>query len=373
MLGISFSPAALEKLLTPLGFVVSPKGKVLQVTVPGFRSYDVTREIDLIEEVARTHGFDAFPAALGSFRPGTVPDHPLFQLEDRLRDLLVARGLYEAHTPAFVGESQGVVRLKNPMSAEEAYLRSMVLPSLLRRVEHNWSRGTGDVRLFELATSFSRGTGERPVREEPRLAAVLTGRRAPVHFAAPSDPFAVWDLKGVLEDVARLAWPGATVSPGADPGHGIVPGEGFTVHAEGIVIGRGGRVATDCLDAPPWAEAVWGLELRLPDRPAAPAGVVHRALAPFPAVERDLALVVPDRVPAADVEALIRKMGGALLEDVGVFDHYRGKGVPEGHRSLAYRLRFLSANRTLTDDEVDRAVAPVVDHLREALGVERRG
>ncbi len=373
VLGVSFTPAALEKLLVPLGFDVSSKGKAMRVAVPGFRSYDVTREIDLIEEVARTHGFDAFPSALGSFRPGTVPDHPLFQLEDRLRDMLVARGLYEAHTPAFVGESQGEVRLRNPMSAEEAFLRRVVLPSLLRRVEHNWSRGTGDVRLFELATSFSRGTGERVVHEEPRLAAVLTGRRAPVHFEDRGDPFAVWDLKGVLEDLARVAWPGSSVVLGAEPGHGIVSEKGFTVHAAGAVVGRGGRVAPDCVDAPPWAEAVWALELRLPDRPAAPAGALHRALAPFPAVERDLALVVPDRVPAADVEALIRRKGGALLKDVGVFDHYRGKGVPEGHRSLAYRLRFLSTDRTLTDDEVDRAVAPVVDHLREALGVERRG
>jgi phenylalanyl-tRNA synthetase beta chain len=100
---------------------------------------------------------------------------------------------------------------------------------------------------------------------------------------------------------------------------------------------------------------------------------VHQTLPPFPAVERDLALLVADRVSAGDVEAAIRSRGGALLKDVGVFDQYRGKGVPDGHRSLAYRLRFSSADRTLTDDEVDRAVAKVVDHLKEALGVERRG
>ena len=374
VLGVAFTVPELTDLLEPLGFVVSEDGGGnLRVEVPGFRSHDVTREIDLVEEVARTHGFDAFPATLGAFRPGTVPDHPLFQLEDRVRDLFTGRGLYEAHTPAFVGERQGEIRLPNPVSAEEAYLRSALLPSLCRRAEYNWSRGTRDVRLFELATAFSRGSGERLVHEEPRLAALLTGRRARVHFAETAEPFGVWDLKGLLEDAASAAWPAATVAPHAPDGYGLVPGDGFTARMDGVVVGWGGRVAADGLDAPPWADAVWGLELRLPDEPVPGEPPIYQPLAPFPAVERDLALVVPDGVPAGEVEAEVRARGGALLRGISVFDYYRGKGVPEAYRSLAYRLRFLSLERTLTDDEVNSVVARVVDHLREALGVERRG
>ena len=314
VLGVEFGVPALETLLAPLGFASSEnRGETLSVVVPGFRSYDVTREIDLIEEVARTHGFDSFPATLGAFRPGTVPDHPLFRLEDGLRDLLVGRGLYEAHTPAFVSERQGEIRLRNPMSAEEAYLRSALLPSLQRRAEHNWSRGTRDIRLFELATAFSRGSGEQPVHEEPRLAALLTGRRAPVHFAEPGEAFGLWDLKGILEDVARAAWPAATVAPGAPDGYGLVRGEGFTVRVDSGVVGWGGGVAADGLDAPPWADPVWGLELRLPDEPAPGLAPRYHPLGPFPAVERDLALVVPDGVSAEEVEATVRAQGGALL------------------------------------------------------------
>ena len=374
VLGVAFSVPELNDLLKPLGFVMADNGGGnLHVEVPGFRSHDVTREIDLVEEVARTHGFDAFPATLGAFRPGTVPDHPLFQLEDRVRDLFTGRGLYEAHTPAFVGERQGEIRLPNPVSAEEAYLRSTVLPSLCSRAEYNWSRGIRDIRLFELATAFSRGSGEQLVREEPRLAALLTGRRARVHFAEPAEPFGVWDLKGLLEDAAQAAWPAATVTSRAPEGCGLAPGDSFTVHADGGVVGWGGRVAADGLDAPPWADPVWGLELRLPDEPVAGEPPIYQPLAPFPAVERDLALVVPDGVPAAEVEAQVRARGGALLRGISMFDYYRGKGVPEGYRSLAYRLRFLSLERTLTDDDVDSVVARVEDHLREALGVERRG
>jgi phenylalanyl-tRNA synthetase beta chain len=372
VLGIPFKPAELKRLLEPLGFEVSGKGAALRVAVPGFRSYDVTREIDVIEEVARTHGFDAFPTTLAPSRPSTVPDHPLFQLEDRLRDLLVARGLYEAHTPAFVGEAHGRVRLKNPLSAEEGYLRANVLPSLLKRVEHNWSRGVHDVRLFELATSFERGGGERQVREEPRLAAVVTGRRSPTHFEAPSDAFAIWDLKGLLVDAALLTWADVLVESGAPEGYGLVASEGFTLRRGTGVVGWGGRVASNAVDAPPWADPVWGLELVLPETPAAHASPRFRALPPFPAVDRDLALVVSDRLGAAAIDAAIRAHGGPMLREVGLFDLYRGKGVPEGHRSLAYRLRFVSLDRTLTDEEVDRAVAGIVTHLKEAMGVERR-
>jgi phenylalanyl-tRNA synthetase beta chain len=131
-------------------------------------------------------------------------------------------------------------------------------------------------------------------------------------------------------------------------------------------------VLGSAVDAPPWADPVWALELALPGEPAEPGAPRFRPLPPFPAVERDLALVVPDRLSAEAVESAIRTRGGALLRDVGLFDLYRGKGVPEGHRSLAYRLRFVSHERTLTDEEVDRALGAVVTHLKEAMGVERR-
>jgi phenylalanyl-tRNA synthetase beta chain len=201
---------------------------------------------------------------------------------------------------------------------------------------------------------------------------VLTGRTAPPHFTGPGEAFALWDLRGLLEDTARAAWPDGQVTPGAPPGRGITPSEGFTVSAGGAMVGWGGRIESGQLDAPPWADPVFGLELRLPDEPGAPPAPKYRPIPPFPTVERDLALVVADRVAAADVEAAIRAQAGPLLQGVGLFDLYRGKSVPEGHRSLAYRLRFVSADRTLTDEEVDRSVQRVVEHLARVLGVERR-
>ena len=375
LLGVPFTSAQVRALLSPLGFqFISERDGALQVRVPGFRSYDVRREVDLIEEVARTHGFDAFPANLGPYRAGNVPDHPLFQLEDELRAALAARGLFEAHTPAFAPEADGDVEVANPLSATERYLRGSLLPGLLRRVEHNFAHGNRDVRLFEIGTAFHRqGPGEPP-RESTRLAAVLTGLRAPAHWAAEDEPFTVWDLKSVLEDVVRRVQVDASaLVPGCEDAR-FDAAAAFTVTgAAGAAVGRGGRVAEGAVDAPVWADAVWALEIELPSDVPARVAVSYRALPTFPPVDRDVALVVPDQIPSAAVTAAMSAHAGTLLEEVALFDVYTGAGIPAGKRSLAFRLRFRAAERTLKDAEVDKTVQSVIERLEEELGVEHRG
>ncbi|MBW3535218.1 MAG: phenylalanine--tRNA ligase subunit beta [Gemmatimonadetes bacterium] len=377
VLGVAFRVERIQELLEPLGFETRNAGEgVLDVVVPGYRGYDVTREIDLVEEVARTHGFDAFPQELAPFRPGTVPDHPLFALEDALRDRLVGQGLFEAHTLSLVPRGQGEVELVNPVSTQEAALRSRVVPSLLRRVEHNWARGTEDVRLFELATAFSAaaGDGSGQPREEPRLAAAITGRRAPVHFSGPGAPVDLWDLKALLEEAAGVAWPDARVEPGEPCADWVDESSALVVRIrDGDVVGGGGRVRTDAVDTPRWAGDVFALELALPAEPAARPAPVFRPPPAFPPAERDLALLVPHDVEAARVEEGIRAAGGSLLRDLRLFDLYVGPGIPEDRRSLAWALRFQSAERTLTDEDVDGLTAAIVENLRETLGVEPRG
>ena len=125
-------------------------------------------------------------------------------------------------------------------------------------------------------------------------------------------------------------------------------------------------------DAPAWASPVWGLELELPADPGRPATATHKPLPAFPGIERDLALLVPDVVSGEKVEAVLRAAGSATLEKVQIFDLYRGKGVPVGSRSLAFRLRFQSLERTLTDVEVDRAVGDITRRLMEELNVHVR-
>jgi phenylalanyl-tRNA synthetase beta chain len=375
LLGITLSEREVGDLLRPLGFsVAGSSGTEMEIAVPGFRSYDVLREVDLLEEVARTYGYDRFPETVEPFRPGRVPDHPLFQLEDEVRDHLVGEGILEAQTMPFAPGGGGGVELSNPVSVQEAWLRTALLPGLLRRTEYNFARGRRDIRLFELGTVFLAEPASAAPREETHLCVVITGSRAPLHWQGETHAVDLWDVKGLLVRlVSRCRLGETTLAEGAPAGTDIVPEEGFTVlEPGGRILGWGGRVHPGALDAPAWAAPVWGLELFLPPEPA-PRPVRRYEPPPvFPGVDRDLALVVPRDVRARQVEEVIREEGGALLVDVQVFDLYEGRGIPDGHRSLAFRLRFQSDRRTLTDEEVERSVAAVMNRLREDLGVEAR-
>jgi len=373
VLGVSFGEEEVRELLEPLGFVVSgekatPRG-VLSVRIPGWRSYDVRREIDLIEEVARIYGYDRFPDRMGPFRPGTVPDDPLFRLEDALRDHLVARGFFEAQVPAFAPADEGEVALSNPISAEESHLRTSLVPGLVRRVEHNFARGVRDVRLFEIGTCFFRNGGEegRP-REETRLAVVATGRRHPPHWSRKDEPFDLFDLKALLEDVAlRSQGPGATVRPVKDS-----PWIFRVQHPEDPDVGGGGAIPDEEVDAPPWAGRLWALELTLPEEAKKREERRYEPPPAFPGAERDLALLVPDTLAVARVIRAIEESGGPHLASSTLFDLYEGEEIPEGLRSVGVRLRFVSRERTLKDEEVDEAMGGVVRRLEEELGVEPR-
>jgi phenylalanyl-tRNA synthetase beta chain len=392
ILGVEFSGDDLKGLLSPLGFgVEAGEGGVLTVQVPGYRSWDVTREVDLVEEVARMHGYDAFPDTLGAFRPGTVPDHPLFLLEDRLRRELAGRGLLEAHTLAFAPEGEGEVEILNPVSRAERFLRSSLLPGLLRRVEYNLARGNRDVRLFELGTTFAPGApGELPA-EKTRLGVVLHGRRQPPHWTEDPPAFDIWDVKGLLQAVGRVVGgQGWKVRPSSEAGPGdaplAAPGDApstapfdvasglFLLQDEGgRPMGVGGRVRASVVDLPPWAGAVWALEISLPELPAVDREVQHAPLPSHPGIERDLAMLVDRGVSSERLLELIREHGGEHLRDLEVFDVYEGKGVPEGKRSVAVRMHFRARGRTLKESEVDVPVDDVIRILQEELDVQLRG
>src|SRR5437763_3155660 len=172
LLGVPTERAELERLLTSVGFFVAPKDGRLAVQVPGWRP-DVLREVDLIEEVARLKGYDAFPDELGPYRIGTVPDAPVEQAKARVRQQLVRAGFYEARTiPLGPPDGPDAVAIRNPMSAEEAHLRRRLIPGLVRRVEHNWANRRRDIRLFEVGTVF-RTTPQAP-DELDAVAGVLT-------------------------------------------------------------------------------------------------------------------------------------------------------------------------------------------------------
>jgi phenylalanyl-tRNA synthetase beta chain len=374
VLGQPFTVGAIRALLEPIGFAtVAEHDASLDLRVPGHRRYDVSREVDLIEEVARRKGYDAFPDEVRAFRTSSVKDHPMSILEDRLRDRMVARGLLESRGMPLVAESDGDIELLLPLASTESRLRRSLLPGLFRRFETNYNRGARDIRLFEIGTAFQPGEPEGLPVETTRLALALGGRRAPDHWTAASPAFDIWDLRGLLEELATAL---ALVLHAAEPegSHPFVPSAAFRLAtADGTVVGSGGCVRDGVIDAPVWADPVFAAEFRLLDGTTIRAIREVTALPAHPAVERDVALVVPVGIPAATIQQTIGEAGGALLVSVVPFDVYTGDRLAVGSRSIAFRMRFRADDRTLTVDEVDTLVDRILERLRSEHHAERRG
>lgn len=396
LLGAPVADAEIERLLSAIGFGLGREAGeevAWSVQPPAWR-HDVTREADLIEDVARLVGFDALPDELRPFRPGTVPDHPQVVTTRRVREALAAAGLFEARPLPFVaGDDATHVRVANPLADDEPHLRTSVLDTLARRAEYNLARMVGDVRLFEVGGVFAPRPGATLPEERLAVGALLMGARRPAHFTEPKPPaFDAWDAKALAERAAHAAYPGATIdlAPAGD-GTGDVL---WTITVDGAPLGEVRRLT---LDAPVWAAPAFGVELSLglvasdpvaarganvwsaaeravstPAQPAAPARPRYRPLPTTPAAEFDLALLVPDAVPAVEVGRVLRESGGDLLESATVFDEFRGGDVPDGSRSLAWRIVFRDPTRTLRDKEVEGRRRKLLDALDRTLGVRPR-
>ncbi len=359
LLGVEIARGEIERVLTALGCVVSPKGDRLAVQVPGGRP-DLTREVDLIEEVARIVGYDRFPDEIRPQRLGTVPDALSEQQAGRLRRSLTAAGLHEALiVPLGPCAGEDCVEIRNPLSQDEGFLRTALLPGLVRRVEHNWRMQQRDVRLFEIGHVFRRSGEVLPV-EEAAVAAVVSGARRPPHWSDPKPPDAdLFDVRTLFEAAVAEGRPGATI---ASEGDHLVAKD-----AAGQQVGWAGELPAD---RPAWGARVFGFEVALGTEAAAPLKV--KPLPSWPAAEQDVALVLADGLAAADVEASLRAGAGPLLESLRPFDEYRGEPLEAGTRSVAWRLVFRAGDRTLRDKEVEAALARALAEVEKRHGVRRR-
>ncbi|MDZ7630738.1 MAG: phenylalanine--tRNA ligase subunit beta [Gemmatimonadaceae bacterium] len=384
LLGDPVATDEIVRILRALGCVVNESGSdAIEVAPPSWR-HDLRLEVDLIEEVVRIRGFETVTDELRAFRPGTVPDHPLHLAELRVRTLLVGRGLLEARPMPFTKDATSGARVQNPLADDEPFLRASLLDTLARRAEYNLNRMEGDVRLFEVGHVFLPSSGRLPV-EEVRVAALLLGRCRPAHFTEPEPPpFDAWDAKALATVLAEVAFPGQPIA--------LVPSDAdalWRIEAGGCDVGAVQRVM---LDKPVWASDAFGVELTLgvmPSADLAPVGqnrhggpaerspavphVVYRSIPVTPAASFDLALVLPGSVSAADVEAVLRREGGEMLETVQVFDEYRGDRLPDGMRSVGWKLQFRHPDRTLRDKELEGRRSRLVAALQRELGVSVRG
>ena len=360
VLGVELPLHTVEKHLVAIGatVVAKPEDQRIAVDVPGWRP-DLRAEIDLVEEVARMHGYDTFPEDLRRFRVGATGDAPVVAAAERVRRALIAEGLREAVTlPMGPPDGEGSVGILNPVAADDAALRRRLLPGLARQAELNWSRRERNVRLFEIGTVFERRAADELPLETTHVAGVVSGGREPEHWSGMPGDVELWDLKALFEAAVTAAAPGAVVEG---------DGEGWVARSEGRVIGRAGRVEAD---GPPWAAPVFGFEVELDVR-----AVPHRKFEPRPGTpssERDLTLLVPDGVLAGRLEGVLSGGGVPVLESVRIVNEYRGGRVPDGTRSVTFRLTFRAPDRTLEAAEVDAAEAKLLAILERETGVRRR-
>jgi phenylalanyl-tRNA synthetase beta chain len=376
ILGEPVETGEVERNLRTVGFRIAPEAKdVLKVSPPSWR-HDVRGDVDLAEEIARLRGYDTFSSELRPFRTSAVPDSPLVAVTNRVQEALVGAGLNEVRPMPFVAEGKGAtVRVTNPLAEDQAFLRGDLLTTLVSRAEYNLARMQGNVRLFEIGTAFF--AGEDPAslpgpskaalpREEMHVAALVMGQRAPTHFTKAVQPsYDEWDIKYVAEITAAAAFPAATIK--------LVPGSDdilWDVSADGKMVGAVRRLK---LDAPVWARPAFGLEINLEGIEQSMVGnKAYRAIPATPRVQVDLALVAATSVTAAQIDELIRREAGELLESLTLFDEFVGQGIPEGSRSLAWALTFRDPERTLKDAEVQGRTEKIVHALQGELGVRQR-
>jgi len=381
LLGHAVPDVDVTRILAPLGFGVAREDGRWRVRVPTFR-VDVTREADLIEEVGRHVGFDRIPPAFPWLDAPQPPPAPQMTRERALRQVLIACGFSEAMTFAFIERDAAMPfcppgtepdAIANPLSEKYAVLRPSLLPGLIDACAHNRRRAIKDVRLFEAGSRFEPGAGEGRA-----VALVWSGAAVDVHWSGGARPVDFFDMKGVLERVGALT--GTTLDIVTGAYSYLVAGRAAEVHVAGDrearPIGMFGQLAPHLAEARglPASEDLYVAELDLSRLIGAAADdtVKVESLPRYPAIVRDLSILVPDVLPASTVRGTIRSSGPPTLVSVVEFDRYGGKGVPQEHISLSLRLTFRAPDRTLTDDEVQAAVDRILAALASKHGTRQR-
>jgi phenylalanyl-tRNA synthetase beta chain len=369
LLGTDIPAADIPALLEPIGFglVSAAEAGTFSVTVPTFRP-DTSTETDVIEEIARHHGYSRIPKRVPtSTQTGSLT--PLQRDRRTLRQILVGLGVHEAMPMPFLapgdlaraGLAGEAVTLTNPLAAEESVLRTSLRPGLLRAVAYNESHRTEGVALFEIGKVFGVPLpGETLPDEREHVAVVLAGSDATAAMQ-------VWD---VLH--RTLGLPGAGIDQ-SRPVAGLHPGRSGVLTLDTEAVGEVGEVDPGVLDALGIRERVAWLQLDLGAALSRPHGEhPYRSISRYPSSDLDLAFELDETMPAAHVAAAIRGAAGELLVDLALFDVFRGPPVPEGRRSLAYRLRLQASDRTLTDDDLTSVRDAVVSTVEGSLGATLR-
>ncbi|MGR4068131.1 phenylalanine--tRNA ligase subunit beta [Billgrantia sp. C5P2] len=366
-----------QEILERLGMQVRAVEAGWQARVPSWR-FDISIEEDLIEEVARIHGYNRLPVRRPAARLALRPDHEARTPLARLRRQMVARGYQEAVTYSFVApELQQTLlpdavspRLANPISSDLAVMRASLFPGLVRALEYNLNRQQTRVRLFETGLIFRGDLDE--LEQTPMVGALACGERFPEGWTGSREKVDFFDLKGDLESLIALG--GEEGAWRFEPGEhsALHPGQSARILYRGEPVGWIGALH-------PGVKAELGLKVEVflfeVRQDALTHGVLPKfePLSRYPEVRRDLAFLLGEDRPVQALLDCVREQAGEWLQELSLFDVYQGKGVPDGSKSVALGLTWQHPSRTLNDDEINQLVDAIVAESHQHLGAELRG
>lgn len=379
VLGIKVPNAKMEKILTGLECKVNKKNPAQwQVTTPTFRP-DLTREIDLVEEVARVHGYEHITERLHSLVPIDTETNRDEIVIEKIRQAMTGLGLDEAvtfdliaqkHAPLFLPPQTEALTLVNPLNEDLTTLRPSLLASMLHSLAYNLNRKNRNVWLYEIGSAFWK-TNTQPICEAQRLAAVAVGAAEMGSWLGAGRNLSAHDIRGLLEVLAQqLCWPQPEFKPITEHAYFEY---GWQIEINGKPRGYAGKLQNAILKTYEVEVPAFGFEIDLQD--AVSLVDWNRTLQPipkFPASERDIAVVVEADMPAGKIASVIQSSGGVYLEKFEQFDLYTGNQIPQGKKSLAYALVFRAADRTLRDAEVEEAMQNIIAELRKQCSAELR-
>lgn len=346
---------------------------------------DLQTDIDIIEETARLYGYDRIPTVMPrpEMSAATVSQtHSLLQL---LKETLRKEGFNDAINYSFMNDSyldilslppndrrRRCVEIKNPLRKEDAHLRTMLLPSLLENFVRNISRGIKDIKIYEVSRVFEKTEDALP-KESLSLGVILSTSKAPSLYSDSTEGFFL--MKGTAESVLdALRISDYSFMPGTEPY--LHPGKSADIATGGERIGCMGVISPEVIERleVKSAQELLFFEMDIEKLISlSPREMSYKPVPKFPAVERDVAILLDENIKSADVIRLIEETSGEFIEEVTVFDSYKGKNIPDGKKSLAFNVRYRSSERTLTDDEVDGIHKGIVERLiKETSGEIRK-
>ncbi|MGH8278418.1 MAG: phenylalanine--tRNA ligase subunit beta [Gammaproteobacteria bacterium] len=375
LLGIEVPPVESLRILQRLGFQPAKAANGWQVSPPSWR-YDIEIEEDLVEEIGRIYGYDKIPVQPQVAAAAIAPLPERLLPVARLREVLTGRGYQEVITYSFVDSGvqkhltgMSGIPLANPITDQMTELRVSLWPGLLQALVYNLHRQQERVRIFEIGSKYL--PQAHVIKEQLSLAGLISGPQFPLQWGEPSRPCDFFDLRSDID--ALLSADGQLSSLRVEPARhaGLHPGQSAQLWLGEVELGWIGALRPELMHDHDVQQPTLLFELALEPLLKVPLPKVI-PVARYPSIQRDLAVVVPEQVTAAQLMTVVRQASGGTLGDLSIFDIYRGTGIDSGRKSIAFRLILQDYSRTLTDSDADRLVAEVRGRLERVLGATIR-